>query len=148
MNISIYNSQYKSFADIINHMSTYWNNIAHYKSICRHMNSYCKIWTKCRQRNHTSTYQTILCIINPYVGMWIHTPQYKPYVDLLNNIALYKSLCWLMESYCAIWSICQHMKPYCQLLTHMSTYEIMLRNTNDCRHMKLYSALSNHMSIY
>ena len=77
--------------------------------------------------------------------MWTHTPQYKPYVHILNNIALYKSLCWLMESYSAIWSICQHMKPYCQLLTHMSTYEIMLRNMND---MSAYETIKRIIKLY
>ena len=77
----IHPARYKSYVNI-------WNNIAHSALICWHIEPLCALWTHIsrygtilRNINYMSTYETILRILKSYIDIWIHTVQYKTYVD-------------------------------------------------------------------
>ena len=65
--------------NIIPHVNI-WNSIAQYKFICWHKDSL-------RNTKYMLTCKAILCIISLHVHICNHIAQYKPYVNIGNNIA-------------------------------------------------------------
>lgn len=148
-NIWTHTMQYEPYVDIR-------NNIAHYTSVRRNMDSNSAIWIICQNMkqyctlqihvlayglilstmNYMSPYETILHIINPFVDIRTYIAQYKPYVDKwiimrnMKHISTYKTRLRILNPY--IWTHIAQYEPYVNTWHNIAHYKSICWHTELC----------------
>lgn len=111
-----------------------------------------------RNMNHMSTYKTILCIINPYIGIWTicrHTKQcctlyirawtYELILRNTNYMSTYETILYIINPYVDIWTHFAQCKPYVDTWNNIPLYEVYIKIWNNTAH---YTSICSHTDLY